>query len=270
MKYGEMLTIFVELKSVEADKNNIQSVVTVQASIESPEVVAKVVVHIDCVIQLIVSRSLAFACTVHCPHCLKKSCKDPTLFDFDECISAFMNGEKSISCINSNLRIELKRVVPEVRLHFSKAIDSEDVQQTSFLAEGSFGIVYKGYLRQREEKVEVAVKTLRLEALSELQKFRCFYNEVHVMSKLDCPQLVKLYGITTSPLQMVLEFCPLSDLYAHLYLPELLPEEKFSFALRLRFMLDISVGMQYLHSVVPPIVRKLFQKNNNFHFHFHF
>ena len=50
-------------------------------------------------------------------------------------------------------------------------------------------------------------------------------NFKRMMSQLEHPNIVKLFGITTFPrLRMVLEFCPLPDLRAHLGSKELLPD----------------------------------------------
>ena len=74
------------------------------------------------------------------------------------------------------------------------------------------------------------------------------------MSKLNHQNILKLYGIVTDPFQMVLEYCPLPDLFKHLHDENLLSKEKFSLQLQLKFCYDISCAISYLHSQSPPIV----------------
>ena len=75
------------------------------------------------------------------------------------------------------------------------------------------------------------------------------------MCSVQHPNIVRLFGLTIKPLMMVLEFCPKGDLHKFLDDKELLPDERYSVQLQLKFALDIANGMSYLHSCKPPIIQ---------------
>ena len=91
-----------------------------------------------------------------------------------------------------------------------------------------------------------------------------------MMSQLIFPNIVRLYGITTTPqLRIVMEFCPLPDLRLHLSSQELLPDSIYTPQLKLCFCLDIAKALEFMHSLKPPVVHRdlrspnVKKKNNN-------
>ena len=73
--------------------------------------------------------------------------------------------------------------------------------------------------------------------------------------------------MTTNPLRMVIEFCPLGDLNKHLMSELILPNEIFTNKLRAKFAFDISCGMTYLSTHNPIIIhRDLRSPNVSFFF----
>ena len=60
--------------------------------------------------------------------------------------------------------------------------------------------------------------------------------KVSIMSELNHPNIVTLYGITTTPqLRIVMEYCKLPDLRAHLSSQDLLPDKSYNPILKLKF-----------------------------------
>jgi serine/threonine protein kinase len=69
-----------------------------------------------------------------------------------------------------------------------------------------------------------------------------------LFSQLNHPNLLKLYGLTISPFQLVMEFAPYGDLQRILSNRKEFPDSKLSWKLRYRIALDIVNGISYLHS----------------------
>lgn len=136
------------------------------------------------------------------------------------------------------------------------------------------------------------------------EKFVSTLTYLRICSGLDHPNLVKFFGITTSPkLRILMEFVPKGDLRHsfHFKTDESKKEEQdlkkkrkelkcgnrshqefedlekkffenqlaldkghFSWNLRLKITLDIARGMKYLHSFVPPIMHRDLRSPNIF------
>ena len=90
------------------------------------------------------------------------------------------------------------------------------------------------------------------------------------MSKLNQENLVKLFGVMLNPLRMVIEFCPLPDLYQHLSSTLLLADEIFTIKLKTKLALDIANGMNYLSTRKPPIVHRDLRSPNVHYSYFYF
>ena len=98
-------------------------------------------------------------------------------------------------------------------------------------------------------------------------------------SRLNHPNLVKLYGITLNPLRMILEFVSQGDLFDLIHPKDKTDKEKgilgkisekdFPMEYRLKIALDIAKGMLYLQSITPPIIHRDLRSPNifvNFYF----
>jgi len=129
----------------------------------------------------------------------------------------------------------------------------EDLVVGKKLAKGGFGIVYKGTLAG--ETVAIKELTIKGEEADLTDKFKEFQHEVHIMSCLDHPNLVKFYGITLNPLRMVMEFVAHGDLY-HMLQDKSLSDEDLPWCFRMKIALDIAKGMRHLQSITPPIIHR--------------
>lgn len=94
--------------------------------------------------------------------------------------------------------------------------------------------------------------------ISVASTFKNFQHEVLIMGRNEHPNIVSLYGLNQKPLMMILEFCDKGDLRKYLSDFDLLPSTCHSPLLQLKFALDISNGLNYLHSFDPPIIQFLF------------
>ena len=160
---------------------------------------------------------------------------------------------------------DLLQLAPDYCLSHLSILNENLVVQEK-IGEGSFGSVWKGILSfssspssHIHQQQFVAVKELFLKDGENTtlanEKFGEFNHECSIMSQLDHKNIVKLFGITTSPaLRIVMEWCPLPDLRKHLSSPHLLTHEAYTLQLKLCFALDISKGLEFLHSSKPPIV----------------
>ena len=132
---------------------------------------------------------------------------------------AFMKEEKYVvnpdySRTNSSTRSSGSDTkVPE---NF-QLLESKQIKYVSQLGQGNFGIVFKGRAfniieGEEEEEIDVAVKTLKEEASSEV--VQNFIDEAKLMFTFDHPNILKIYGVCMSemPYQMVFEYMDEGDL----------------------------------------------------------
>ena len=99
-----------------------------------------------------------------------------------------------------------------------RLLDSKDIKYVSQLGQGNFGIVFKGKAfsikdgAENDEGIDVAVKTLKEEATSEVKQD--FIDEAKLMFSFDHPNILKIHGVCMSemPYQLVFEYMDEGDL----------------------------------------------------------
>nr|XP_039251475.1 activated CDC42 kinase 1-like isoform X1 [Styela clava] len=122
-------------------------------------------------------------------------------------------------------------------------ISEKELTQQEKIGDGSFGVVRKGeWTTPSGTTIAVAVKSLKLNMLTEPEVFEDFVKEVNAMHMLDHPNLIRLYGVViSSPMKMVTELANLGCLLDHL--------RKFQrhviFTL-CEYAVQIATGMAYL------------------------
>ncbi|GJM89665.1 hypothetical protein PR202_ga05874 [Eleusine coracana subsp. coracana] len=126
------------------------------------------------------------------------------------------------------------------------------------IGDGGFGTVYKGQLRDGRV---VAVKRLYSNSLRRVEQF---VNEAAILSRLRHPNLVALYGCTSSrsrALLLVYELVPNGTVADHLH-GSRAAERALAWPLRLRVAVEAAAALAYLHAVDPPVVHRDVKTSN--------
>jgi len=111
---------------------------------------------------------------------------------------------------------------------------------TGLATRPQFGVVYRGYCRSQE----VAIKKLK-KFVSDPRQKDIFIREASAMSAVRHPHIVSLLGVCTDTEEwmMVQEFCARGDLESLLHNPKI----KISLLKKIRFAIDICMGMNWLN-----------------------
>ncbi|XP_071231966.1 activated CDC42 kinase 1-like isoform X2 [Salvelinus alpinus] len=113
---------------------------------------------------------------------------------------------------------KLSPTPPPQQQALSCLISEKDLVLFQKLGEGSFGVVKRGeWFTPAGKVLEVAVKCLKTDVLSQPDALDDFICEVNAMHSLDHQNLIRLYGVVlTRPMKMVTELAPLGSLLDHL------------------------------------------------------
>ncbi|ELP90009.1 protein serine/threonine kinase, putative [Entamoeba invadens IP1] len=136
----------------------------------------------------------------------------------------------------ANAQIHLK-CVTELSTH----IDPEELKTEIKLGEGSFGIVYLG--KFREQKVAIKKMKSMNQYHHDIEEFE---KEIEMLEKFKSDYIVHFYGAVFIPTKM----CLVSEFAEHGSLRDLMnrqKEEEIPHLLKLKFLLDASKGIFYLH-----------------------
>ena len=199
---------------------------------------------------------------IPCLHCVSERSYDPYLFKIERLIDAVASGESVVYC-RSVYPIQVHSMAPDITMSGSvNTIPLSELELNKKIGEGSYATVFVGKYKDKE----VAVKQLSLassfrgEQMEEHEKkekqkvFDEFRREVWLMSGLEHPNLVILKGICMEPVSLILDFMNVGDLYNFIHNPKL--EGAFPLAAVCKIAFDICKGMQFLHDIIPPIVRQ--------------
>ena len=223
---------------------------------------------------------------ITCSHCLKNgNYQNPYLFKYSDIISAIKAGNAFVFCqgIQSPTRcINISQLAPDISFSDVKEIHASELTFGELLGQGGFGKVYKGTYKisSSESPIDIAIKELlhdkNTNETDNEHKYAEFQQEIFIMTQISHKNLVKLFGITKTPLRMILEFVPLGDLMNFIH-PKLdtfnengevdrttVTKEQFPWKLRLLIALDIAKGMKYLQQITPPIVHRDLRSPNIF------
>ena len=153
---------------------------------------------------------------------------------------------KVLLCPLGNVKVDMVGVAPDIFLTTTKKFDGMIVKEKE-VGRGAFATVYEGRLLVQDElvkqgaeekkkerggdevgeskaiadlskcavKKKIAIKELHLslgegEGLTQL--YIDFIHEVHILGKLDHPNILKFYGVLLTPLSMITELLPMKDL----------------------------------------------------------
>ncbi|KAH7297743.1 hypothetical protein KP509_25G010100 [Ceratopteris richardii] len=129
--------------------------------------------------------------------------------------------------------------------------------EENMIGDGGFGAVYLGSLKDGRR---IAVKRLHHDKFKRMEHF---YNEIQIVSSLNHPNLVELYGFCcqdATDLLLVFEFVSNGSLYEQLHGPEKPP---MPWKTRLMIAMETAEALDYLHnSVKPPIYHRDVKTSN--------
>ncbi len=134
---------------------------------------------------------------------------------------------------------------------FGKRIPEANFTDMAEIGRGSFGIVWEAKMRDGKEWDLVALKEM---AEADNDSMADFTREVDIMSRLQHPNIIKLFGVTTIEKNpaMVIEFAPCGSLSMILDNRDIELSPEF----RARVALDVALAVRYLHSLHPRVVHR--------------
>lgn len=143
-------------------------------------------------------------------------------------------------------------------------IDSSDIQLGAKIGSGTWSVVYAGSWRGEE----CAVKFFRSagrDATEQERRWQMFLKEAQILSELDSPRLVKLFGAFVGmdgcP-RLVTELLSAGTLHEILHDPRASQRAALEPAHRFMLALHISQGIAYLHGLPVPIVHQDLKSKN--------
>ncbi|KAJ3063295.1 hypothetical protein HDU98_000878, partial [Podochytrium sp. JEL0797] len=129
------------------------------------------------------------------------------------------------------------------------------IDRTTKLGTGGFGVVFAGQWRTNRVAVKYAL------GMDTAKNQRMFRHEVSVWFRLDHPNIVKLWGISTCPLErelvMVIQRMETS-VYRRIYDEVNSP----SFEQRVQWLLETADALQFLHEQKPPLIHADLKPDN--------
>nr|ABF82443.1 TGF beta-activated kinase [Paracentrotus lividus] len=129
----------------------------------------------------------------------------------------------------------------ESQMSFTEEVDFNDILFEKVVGKGAFGVVSKATWRS----MNVAVKMIESE-----EEIKAFRVEVRQLSRVDHPNIVKLYGAcTTQPVCLVMEFAEGGSLYNVLHSSQ--PQPIYKAAHAMSWALQCARGVDYLHCMTP-------------------
>ena len=129
--------------------------------------------------------------------------------------------------------------IPAANLAFSFKINFTELTFGKELGKGKFGIVKEGTYRNFKVAIkELYIKNPTSQALEEFQQ------EMAIMARLNCPQIVRFYGVYATPSYgIVMEYLPKGSLYQVLHNNS----EPLEWKVRYQIASDVAVGLSFLH-----------------------
>ncbi|XP_071404871.1 mitogen-activated protein kinase kinase kinase 7 isoform X3 [Pithys albifrons albifrons] len=119
-------------------------------------------------------------------------------------------------------------------------IDYKEIEVEEVVGRGAFGVVCKAKWRAKD----VAIKQIESES-----ERKAFIVELRQLSRVNHPNIVKLYGACLNPVCLVMEYAEGGSLYNVLHGAEPLPH--YTAAHAMSWCLQCSQGVAYLHSMKP-------------------
>ena len=127
---------------------------------------------------------------------------------------------------------------------FAKEINHEDLQFLENIGEGEFADVCKGILKKQEQRIEVAIKILKSNAIQKNKED--FLSEASIMGQFKHPNVIFLYGVTLNkPIVIVTPFMENGSL------DDFLAQKEFSLTAiqQVAICIGVASGMEYFTKI---------------------
>lgn len=125
-----------------------------------------------------------------------------------------------------------------------------EIMYDQVLGKGEFGIVYKAKWRG----MIVAAKQFKD---LDVHKIKLMQNEFEAMTKLHHPNIIQLLGYINDPFTIIMEYLSKGSLSSYIL-------KKTSLKTKIKFMIDIALGLTYLHQRKPSYIIHRDIKPSNF------
>ncbi|EGG17328.1 pleckstrin domain-containing protein [Cavenderia fasciculata] len=157
----------------------------------------------------------------------------------------------TLSCLDIKFDIKNQNIMVSGTITRGVKEIQKEIVVPKLIGRGASGKIYRAELNG----TTVAVKQLDVVGEDAPRIYSEFRREIHVMSDLKHRNVVNLLGFTLHPFTMVMEYIDGGDLYRFLHSPagDVLND---NWNLRLQLALDIARGMNFLHSVTPPLLHR--------------
>ncbi|KAH3743319.1 serine/threonineprotein kinase [Pelomyxa schiedti] len=186
----------------------------------------------------------------HCPVPKHPGDAQQFYFLFSDIAQALNSGKRVVYCQRGGCDVVVDSLAPDLSVSNLNLIPGSSVVMQGRLGGGTFGEVYKCTLAGKDTAWK-AIKQLDTDVYGQVERFSAFKKEAELMAGLDCPYVIQLLGVTAPPLLgLVMEFASFGDLHSLVLRTALDWRQKHLIAL------DTARGLEYLHSLSPPIVHR--------------
>ncbi|XP_067351566.1 mitogen-activated protein kinase kinase kinase 7-like isoform X1 [Channa argus] len=122
-------------------------------------------------------------------------------------------------------------------------IQCEDIKVEGAVGRGTFGVVFKAVWKGKD----VAIKSIESE-----NERNAFLVELRQLSRVNHPNIVKLYGSCDSPVCLVMEYAECGSLYNLLHSAD--PQAYYTASHAMSWCLQCAQGVAYLHAMKPKAI----------------
>ena len=182
-----------------------------------------------------------------CPLCLERIEKNPSCFEIEGCIRTFhLDHSDQLSCVYHTERISLHDLIPEYFLldfpsHLCLKKTMFKYNEDKPLHQGRQRATYRGHFNEKEVVItmyhQIDNQSITLGPLS------CMRRETDMLSSLNHPNIIKIFGFCPDPLCVLLEKTPLGNLYQNLMDSEV----KISRTVKFHIGCQVASALSYLH-----------------------
>ena len=179
-----------------------------------------------------------------CPTCLKMNEQNPSCFLVEACVHALQLKDQ-LHCRNHHEVIPLRDLVPDYLLvdfpsHFRLTKEMFEYDEANPLHKGRQVFLYDGHFNGQE----VAIKVYKqIHSRSTTLPLGCVRKEVDMLTSIDHPNIVKIFGFCLNPACVLIERAPLGNLHEKL----IDTERRISRIVRFHISCQVASALHYLH-----------------------